>query len=290
MNKLLRGVTVAALLAAPTLALAQDEDTPAVNNGNVHVEAGVEFTNAYYFRGIIQVDKGVVAQPWAQAVVDIPASDTVALTANAGIWSSFHSSHPLPGMTNDAWYEADLYAGLGAEINHFSLGVAYTFYTSPANYFSTIQEIAFTASYDDSHLWADRSGDLAFALNPAIVYAVELDNTAFGPDEGMYFQFGVEPTVSVTAGNVPLSISLPIAVGFSIDDYYELAGDDDVFGFGTVGIAVGADITESILPAEYGTVSVSGKLSYLFLGDNLSTANGDEDSELIGTVGLTWSY
>src|SRR5690606_10561101 len=133
----------------------------------------------------------------------------------------------------------------------FSLSAVYTFYTSPANYFSTVQEVALSLSYDDSALWAERSGDLEFALNPSVTLAAEVKNSAFGPDEGIYLELGLSPSLSVEAGDVPLSLSFPITVGFSVDDYYEDgAGEDDTFGYGKVGVALGADISESVLPAE----------------------------------------
>src|SRR5690606_21370468 len=100
---------------------------------------------------------------------------------------------------------------------------------------------------DDAALWAQRSGSLKFALKPSVTFAAELDNSAFGPDEGMYFELGVSPSFAAEVANVPLNISVPIILGLSVDDYYEDgAGDDDTLGYGTVGLTVGADISDSV--------------------------------------------
>ena len=55
---------------------------------------GVDFTNAYIFRGIVQEDEGFIGQPWAEIDYNVYSSETGFLrdvTIGGGVWSSFHS-------------------------------------------------------------------------------------------------------------------------------------------------------------------------------------------------------
>ena len=66
----------------------------------------------------------------------------------------------------------------------------------------------------------------------------------------------------------------------------EEVGDDDFFGFGSVG----ADISIPLGSGDYGewTMNVGGNV--LFLSSAAETANGGDDVEAIGYIGLSVSY
>ncbi len=49
-------------------------------------DAGIDFTTAYFFRGILQQDEGFIAQPYANAYYQINDS----LKIWTGVWNSFH--------------------------------------------------------------------------------------------------------------------------------------------------------------------------------------------------------
>ena len=63
---------VAAGLAGP--ALAQEEDAGPLSRFSGSM--GVDFTNAYIFRGIVQEDAGFIAQPWAELRYNLYSSET----------------------------------------------------------------------------------------------------------------------------------------------------------------------------------------------------------------------
>ena len=96
---------------------------------------------------------------------------------------------------------------------------------------------------------------------------------------------GFRPSFHVIAGKAALSIA--VTLGFSLDDdYLDASGDDDFVGFGSVG----ADISIPLGSGDYGewTMNVGGNV--LFLGSAAETANGGDDVEAIGYIGLSVSY
>ena len=133
-------------------------------------------TGRLSFRGIVQETEDLILQPYLNLTVKLYEADQGVLTGinfTTGIWNSLHW-----GATGDSdlvgdphnWYEADIIAGFSAVLaKDLTLGVTYTAYTSPNGFFNTVQEIALSASYNDSKLLG------AFALNPSVTLAFELE-------------------------------------------------------------------------------------------------------------------
>ncbi len=46
----------------------------------------------------------------------------------------------------------------------------------------------------------------------------------------------------------------------------------------------------SFIPADYGSWEVFARGDFLFLGDNLETANDGDSFEAIGTIGISLAY
>jgi hypothetical protein len=165
------------------------------NKGRISLSAGVDFSHAYYFRGILQTDKSFVAQPYGDVTFNLYEGENGlnSVGATVGIWNSFHSRNLGDVDDPTAWYEADLYGGFTVGfLDNWEAGVTYTAYISPNNAFSTVQEISFGFSFDDSDLLG------AFALSPSLVLAAELSGQADGgSDKGVYLQLGVEPGLTL---------------------------------------------------------------------------------------------
>lgn len=306
-STLLTGLAAAALgmsVFNPATASAQDaevvemgvvEEAPAVNTGNVSLSLGMDIYSKYYFRGIIQEDQGVIAQPWAEIGFALYENEEAAafnsLSFSVGIWNSFHSEQTGANSAGpDIWYEADLYASIGfGIIGDLSGSVTYTAYTSPNSAFNTVEEIALGLSYDDTSLWED-AGVEGFSLAPSVKIAFETDNSAFGPDEGIYLEVGIEPSFGL--GDTPITLSFPVTVGLSIDDYYEAvegtSTDQDAFGYVEAGIVAGMPL--EFVPAEFGAWDLSAGVYFLHLGNNLEDANSSDDFEIIGKVGMSMTY
>ncbi len=278
-------------LALASLFLCTSAVRAGENEGKISLSAGVDFSHAYYFRGIIQTNKSFVAQPYGDVTFNLYEGENGlnSVGATLGFWNSFHSRN-LPTVTVSdptAWYEVDLYGGLTFGLfDNWEAGVIYTAYISPSDSFTSTQEIAFSLSFDDSELLG------AFALSPQILVAVEIQGG--GADTvrplGTYFELGVEPGLTlIESENYPVSLSFPLTLGLSLGDYYQdSTGDDDTFGYFDLGVNLSMPL--SFIPADYGSWEVFVKGDFLFLGDNLEAANDGDSFEAIGTIGIALSY
>ena len=278
---LLLRVPLAALVACGLmLGTAAAQDAP--NSGAVSAGTGVDFGSSYYFRGIIQETKGFIAQPYLEAGLTLLEGDGAlnSLSVTAGTWSSLHSgpsgSGGAPGDPQ-MWYETDFYASLSLGLAEaWSADVTYTAYMSPNQSFGTVKELSFGLGYDDG------------VLGPYATLAVELDGQADGGlNRGTYLELGVEPALAMPGSEAGLSF--PVAVGLSLNDYYEGAAGDETFGFFNVGAIVSAPIAG--IPAKYGSWEISAGVNFLVFGDALKAINGSaDDFEPIGVFGISLSY
>lgn len=253
----------------------------------LHFTLGVDFTNAYYSRGLRQEDRGVIAQPYATVGLDFYRSDDWNLQAYLGTWNSLHDRKTGSGTedsTLENWYEVDAYFGLTAEYDRWTLGGQYGWFISPNDAFTTVQELQFSASYDD----ADHLGAWALAPNATLVIETG-DGTSDGLEKGAYLQLGVEPGYDFEQSTVEsLRLSAPIIVGLSAWDYYQQSeSEDDFFGFFSVGCKCSVGLLTS---DEWGELSAYAAINLLVLGDYASQVNDDEDTEVVWSVGLAYSY
>jgi len=279
-------IALSALLASPSQVQAQEEGP---NLGNVYMSTGFDVTTQYYFRGIFQENEGVIVQPWLDFGITLFEGEDVTIDVYSGFWNSIHSGPSgSDGNNGDAWYELDWYSGVAIGLPAgFTLDVSYINLYNPNGGTSFAEEIDVALSYDDSELMGD------FAMSPYVLVAFEIDggSDAFG-EEGTYLELGVEPSFTVVESeDYPVELSIPVAVGLSIDDYYQDAtGDDETFGFASVGATLGMPLT--FIPADYGSWSASAGVTALFLGNNTddSVYPGADDFEIVGTVGLSMSY
>lgn len=280
---------VASALALASLFLCTSEVRAGENEGRISLSAGVDFTTAYYFRGILQEKDGFIAQPYGDVTINLYEGENGlnSVGATVGIWNSFQTDSPGDPGDPTAWYEADLYGGLTFGLfDNWEAGVIYTAYLSPNGAFTSTQEIAFSLSFDDSELLG------AFALSPQILVAVEIKGG--GADAvrplGTYFELGVEPGFTlIESENYPVSLSFPLTLGLSLSDYYQdSTGDDDTFGYFDLGINLSVPL--SFIPADYGSWEVFVKGDFLFLGDNLEAVNSGDAFEAIGTIGISLAY
>ena len=266
------------------------EEAKGPNRGNVSVSAGVEFPTAYFFRGILQEDRGFIAQPFLETNIKVYEGEGAlnSVGAKLGFWNSFQSQSPVVPSDPTGWYEADLYGGLTFGLfDKLQAGVIYTAYISPNNSFGTVQEIAFKLAFDDSKLLG------AFALAPSFLVAFELDGQADAgliSDEGVYVQLGIQPGFKLFEdAKYPVSVTFPMTLGLGLDDYYEFnTGNNSTFGYFDLGLVVGIPL--AFIPATYGTWEIHAGVHFFFLGDNLETVNRGDSFEAVGTFGISMTY
>jgi hypothetical protein len=265
---------------------------PGPNTGRLSVSAGVDWTSAYFFRGIKQETDDLILQPYGELTLRLVenAGALTSLSLTGGIWNSLHSgatgSESPTASDPKLWYELDGYFKLSAVlVEDWTASVVYTAYLSPNNVFDSVQEIAVGLAYNDAKLLGP------FALNPSVLIAFELDGQAdAGADKGIYAQIGIAPAYTFLADSTyPLTLAVPLAVGLSLGDYYEFGiGSDDTFGYFSAGAILSVPL--AFIPPEFGKWQVKGGVQVLFLGDNLKAVNDGDEVQVIGTVGLAFTY
>ena len=262
------GFTVA-LLAATGL---MTGTAVAQNDGNISVGAGIDFVSDYYFRGIVQETGGVVAQPWLEAGIAVNDNFSFAV----GTWNSLHSVQ-AEGETVPSWYESDFYAGLSGATGSTAIDVTYTKYMSPRGSWGSVKELAIGVGYDTF-------------IAPYATIAIEMDSGGGadgGSNDGTYFELGVEPGLPLDTDTY--SVSIPIALGLSLSDYYEGGTSDSSFGFFSLGASLGIPLAG--VPAEFGSWEFAGSLSLLVFGDGLKAINDSDDgAKVIALFGLSMGY
>lgn len=295
MRRMLGG---AALLLSAGVAAGQDPDpetsvagvepaVPADDAGSaISVQLNLDFTNAYFYRGIRQQDKGLIIQPAARLTTRLVDDAEFKLDCFIGTWNSFgpNAGTQTGGLIED-WYESDLFGGFTLTHGTLSLTTSYTFLTSPSDAFQTVEELGFTLALDDSE-WMKE-----FALKPYATLAIETGaNGSDGPDldNGVYLELGITPGFSFDVDRTPITLTFPASVGLSLSDYYQGGGGgDDTFGFAQIGAKASIPLGE---PSRFGTWTLNAGVSLLFLGEQTEAFNSGDDIEAIGTVGLQWSF
>jgi hypothetical protein len=275
------------LISAPAFA----QDPPDPNPGALTLTGSFDVVNQYMFRGIRQNSTGVAM--WPAMDLGIAAYSGMgglkSVGINFGTWNSLHTGDTGQDSTSGKlWYESDFYAALGFGFGGgTSFTTTYTAYTSPNNGFTTVKEIMFKLGVDDSGMLGKG------AVKPYVLVAREFDTDVAtgqadgGENAGTYLELGIAPGYAASKA----SIAFPIKVGLSLSDYYELAGEDEKFGFfsiaGIVTIPLGGTTS-------FGAWNIHGGVEYQRLGDMTAAINFDDDgpknNQVIGSIGFGFSY
>lgn len=316
---------IAAALGTSAPAFAEDGAAPAgPNTGKLSFSGGIDFTTHYFFRGIWQEDQGLIAQPYGGMGVALYEGDgwLNSITLNVGVWASLHDgptgtgddvSRP-EGLSGDPqiFYEFDVSGGISLGLfDDWTVGLTWTAYTSPNDRFNTIQDVAVGLGYNDSDFWNEIWPDSGFALNPSVTLIFETDdqadagNSLFGPltntDEGVYLGIGIKPAFTIIQSETnPVTLTIPVTVGLSLDDYYEQdtdgdgSAEDETFGYVDLGVELSTPL--SFMPSDYGSWSFKIGAHFMWLSENNAFANqpgaGDtgDEFEIIGITGISFSY
>jgi hypothetical protein len=112
-----------------------------------------------------------------------------------------------------------------------------------------------------------------------------------GEGAGTYVELGAAPSWGLADGAATLGV--PVKLGLSLGDYYELAGEDHSFGFFSVGGLVTLPITA--IPSRFGSWNIHGGADLLMLGDqpefvNVGTDGTPSKTAVVGLFGIGVSY
>jgi hypothetical protein len=283
-------VTLVGVACWATDTAAQDDKGP--NTGRLSLSGGIDFPTDYYFRGIVQETRDYIIQPYGDLTFKlwdgVPAFSNLALTI--GTWNSLHGGPTgIEGPNTDPkiWYESDFYTKVGwTMFENFSAGIIYTAYMSPNDFFGTVQELAVSLGFDDSKLLGP------FSLKPTVLFAFEVKGQAdAGAHKGIYMQAGITPSYTfLEKSTYPITLSVPVLVGVSVDEYYEFgSGKDSTFGYFQGG--VGLSVPLAFIPASFGSWQIKTGVNVLQLGGNVRDVNKQRDpTEIIGSVGIAFTY
>ena len=272
--------TAAAVIAAPASA---QQGTPA-DTRTVAITGALDVRNAYMFRGIRQDDTGVITWPAAEVALRLHSADNglTNVRVHLGTFNSLHSGWAgSDGLSGKRWYESNVYTTLALGFGDgFTVGTTFTAYRSPNDMFTTVKEVSVIAAVDRSvrHIGLRPYGLVAFELDakPGIG---QLDG---GFKAGKYLELGVAPRY--TSRHIALDI--PVKVGLSLGNYYELAGTDHRFGFVSVAGIVTLPFATS---TRAGSWNVHGGVEYQRLGTTTKAFNNGDASKTIASVGIGFS-
>ncbi len=275
----------AAMVSVPQVTMAQNEESP--NTGAMFFSGGADYVTDYFFRGYRTHasgnDDGIIVQPWFEFGANLIDSDDFILAAKAGTWGSIHEQ---TGSSNSGKIlETDYYVGLDFIFGPVTIGATYQYYTYPGDFADTTEEAGITVKYDDTQMM--ENANIAFTLSPYV--SVYKETTDKNGTQDSYLELGLSPKFDVPVGEGKVAVSIPLAVGISLDDFYfDDDGDEETIGFLSIGVATEIPLP---VPAEYGNWSVNASLTYLALiAEGLETANSGDDHEVIGKIGIGFSY
>jgi hypothetical protein len=196
------------------------------------------------------------------------------------VWNSLHTGTSGSDTANKGThYEEDFYASVSLG---FARGVTvmptYTAYTSPNVSFGTVQELSVKVAH-------------ASRFAPYGLVAVELKGQADGgSNEGTYGEFGVAPSWALAGG--PITMAVPVKVGLSLKDYYEVGDSDSRFGYLDAGVLLTVPFTG--IPSSFGSWNVHGGVNFLRLGETTKGFNAPSGEPKAGQVivsgGIGMSY
>lgn len=282
-QKFLTSALCAGLGVAAFSASAQEE-APGLNNSAVSFAIGVDVPTKYIFRGFEIEENGLILQPYAEASFAIAEG----VDFYIGTWNSIHENETgtTAASSNDEWFESDLYAGVSLGLfDPISLDVSYVHYLYPSNTFGDYKEINLAIGYDDSEVLGE------YAVSPYALLAFEFDTTSAGDDDNIYLELGGEWGMSlVESEDYPIDLTIPVAIGLSLDEFYvDAGGDNEFFGFVSIGANLGMPLT--FIPSEFGSWSAGAGLTLFILNDDAGLDDGDNDDfNLVGTLGIAMEY
>ncbi len=267
-----------------------EEETGGPNTGRVSLALYNEFATAYFFyRGILQERNGFIWQPSGTLGINLYQGEGLLNRVDFGfdLWASFHSNKTLAsGDGPSNLYELDYISSLTfGWRGGFETTLGYTIFTSPNGAFKTVQEVDVAFAYDDRDLLG------AFALAPTLSLVFETDNTAFGDEEGGYLEIAGGPSLEwdpLPGDDYPITLTLPLALGLSMYDYYETSTRNDTFGFFSFGLTAGLPL--SFIPEDFGRWSVAAGINVLVLSSTLKQVNLGDSPFPMGTATLSMQY
>jgi hypothetical protein len=270
----LASAMVLTLTSSPAMAQAADP-----NPGAITLTTGVDFPSVYFFRGIRQeADPKITLFPYGDVGIAMGRA-----TVNFGVWNSLHTgSSGADGFPGQIHYEEDFYASLTVGVGGVNVTPMFTAYTSPNGLFDTVKELSFKVSHASRYA---PYGLVAFELGGELSGQADGGHLDVG-EKGVYAEFGVAPNWPLSGGAA--TVAVPVKLGLSLKDYYELGGDDHKFGYVDVGVLFTLPLTG--ISSNFGSWNIHGGANFLGLGDTTKAFNQGDGGQVIVSAGIGLSY
>ena len=229
------------------------------NTGRVSINAGVDWTSAYFFRGIKQETEDLILQPYGEVGLKLvdQAGALTALSLTAASGTASRRAPPAPTARPPRIPRS------GTSSTATSASPPSSGRTSRRTR-STPPTRAPTTRSARSRRWrwgwptTTRSSSAPSPSTRAFLVAFELDGQAdAGADKGVYAQIGIAPGYTFLADSTyPVAVSVPLA----------------------------------FIPPDFGKWLIKAGVTVLYLDDALKTINDGDRAQVIGTLGLAFTY
>jgi hypothetical protein len=263
------------------------QEPPDPQPHTIAIDAGFDVLNRYIFRGVRQNSTDLAMWPAIDLSLTTYSSDGAIkkVSFDFEFWNSLHTGDTgSAGPSGELWYESRLNGTVGVGFGRgLSVGTTYTAYTSPNGMFTSVKELSVRLDFDD------RKALGRGAVRPYALVALELDTKPGmgqldgGLHAGRYLELGIAPGYAARHA----SLSIPVKLGLSVSNYYELAGEDNAFGFFSVG---GIVTVPTVTTSHFGTWNVHAGVDYQVFGEPTKVFNGGDDHKFIGLAGIRFSY
>jgi hypothetical protein len=278
-SRLFRVALAAAVVSTSTAGAASAQaQAPDPNAGAITLTTAVDFPSVYFFRGIRQeADPKLTTFAAGDVGISLFSGDggLKSVGVNLGVWNSLHTGTSGSTAEKSIHYEEDFYASLSLGFGGgMTVTPTFTAYTSPNAFFGTVQELSVKVAH-------------ASKFVPYGLVAVEMKGQAdAGANKGTYGEFGVAPSWAL--GGSPVTVAIPVKVGLSLRDYYELDGTDNKFGYVDAGVLFTVPFTR--VPSNFGAWNIHGGVNFLGFGDTTKALNNGDAGQVVVSGGIGMSY
>lgn len=245
---------------------------------------GLDYTPAYYRRGYLQDNGGLIVQPFFTLACTLNPDDAAVVQPYLTSWNSFG----LTDLDNRMAVMVEGMAGVFVTWNNFTFDANYAIYNnSPMDARSVINEVGVRVGYDLCALWTPAGERSPFALRPTAGLFLETYDQN-GRNDG-YLELGLEPAWRFSWCGQKAIVALPIQFGLSADNYYFNAqGQEQTLGFVSIGLSASTTLPS---PPCGGRWFLSGAVLYTRLvADNLVTTNSGSADVFTAKAGVGFSF
>jgi len=256
-----------------------------LNESFITGDLGLNVVSAYYFHGVMEANHSPSYQPYADIFLKAYEGDGALnkVVFGIGVWESYNTDAKY-GRTgkNSAWFEHDVTPSVALSFGKVTITETYQFFSSPNDRFTDSQALNSKLSFDDADLLG------AFALHPSVSLTHELDgkqaidtsvaaNAGFVAKHGNYWEAAVAPSYS--AG--PVTVTLPLVIGFGSQSYYQKNG----YAFTSAGLNVAYTLPVS---KSYGTWTANAGATYYTMDVHVVGNNANRDVVAQGGLGVAF--